>query len=238
MYHGVVSGLPILYRDRHFVAVYKPPGLLVHRTRIARGEHFAMQLLRDQLGCWVYPLHRLDRPTCGTLLFALHREAARRMMTVFQSGLVQKDYLAVVRGFAPEQARIDYPLQEEPGRARQGAITRYRCLAQVELPFPVGRYPTARYSLLQVQPLSGRLHQIRKHMKHIFHPVVGDTSHGDGAHNRLFRSQFGCWRLLLMAAGLAFPHPFIDGTVTIEARPDAELAALFERLGWNLSQLG
>lgn len=238
MYHGAVSELPILYRDRYYVAVYKPPGLLVHRTRIADGERFAMQWLRDQLGCWVYPVHRLDRPACGALLFALDPEAASRMVHLFQQRSVEKSYLALVRGYTAAQQRIDYPLQEEPGKARQSAVTGYRRLAQVELPFPVGRYASARYSLLQVQPLSGRLHQIRKHMKHIFHPIVGDTTHGDGAHNRFFRRQFGCQRLLLLANSLAFRHPFTEAAVTINAQPDAELLALFERLGWEPCEFG
>ena len=232
-----MTELPILYCDRHYVAVYKPPGLLVHRTRIADGDHFAMQLLRDQLDCWVYPVHRLDRPACGVLLFALEREAASRMVRLFERRLVEKSYLAVVRGYTATHQCIDYPLQEEPGKTRQPAVTRYRRLAQTELPFPVGRYATARYSLLQVRPMSGRLHQIRKHMKHIFHPIVGDTTHGDGSHNRFFRQQLGCRRLLLLAAGLAFRHPFSDAAVTITAPPDAELMALFQRLGWNVLAL-
>ena len=233
MYHGAVRELPILYRDRHYVAVYKPAGLLVHRTRIADGDRFAMQWLRDQLGCWVYPVHRLDRPACGVLLFGLSSDAANRMMRLFEQRLVEKTYLAVVRGHTPDHQRIDYPLQEEPGKPRQPAVTDYRRLAQAELPYPVGRYPSARYSLLQVRPLSGRLHQIRKHMKHIFHPIVGDTTHGDGAHNRFFRRQFGCRRLLLMARGLAFRHPFSGAPLSITGQPDTEMLALFEQLGWD-----
>lgn len=225
--------LSVLYRDRYYVAVYKPAGLLVHRTRIAAGEQFAMQLLRDQLGCWVYPVHRLDRPACGVLLFALQPESARRMVRLFEQRTVVKSYLVVARGYTAAAECIDYPLQEEPGRARQSAVTCYRRLRQVELPFAVGRYPSARYSLLRVVPETGRRHQIRKHLKHIFHPVVGDTTHGDGAHNRFFRRHFECGRLLLMAASLSFRHPFGDTEVHIQTGPDTEIEQLFGRLGWG-----
>ena len=155
------------------------------------------------------------------------------MARLFAQRMVEKRYLVVVRGFTALRQGIDYPLQEEPGKARQPAATCFQRLQRVELPVAVGRYPTARYSLLQVTPTTGRRHQIRKHMKHIFHPVVGDTTHGDGAHNRFFRRHFGCHRLLLMAAGLGFRHPYSGRDLTIETRPDVELSALFARLGWG-----
>ena len=225
--------LTILYRDEYLVAINKPAGLLVHRSDIDRHEtRFAVQLLRDQIGQRVYPLHRLDKPTSGVLLFALTEDAAREMGAVFERNEVHKTYLAVVRGYTPEQDCIDYPLREEldrmtDGRARQdkpaqAAVTEYRRLATMELQISDGHHPTSRYSLLAITPRTGRKHQIRRHMKHIFHPIIGDTTHGDGRHNRLFREHHHCQRLLLCAQELRFTHPHSGAEVTIHAPLDGE----------------
>lgn len=236
--------LEILFRDEHFVAVNKPAGLLVHRSDLDRHEtEFALQLVRDQMGRHVYPVHRLDRPTSGVLLFALSPEAARRAGEAFDSDVVRKIYQAVVRGIAAEEALIDYPLQELPerfaaksetgnGDAKE-AVTAYRRLAVVELPLPLGNFPTVRYSLLEVRPRTGRRHQIRRHLKHLFHPIIGDTTYGEGRHNRLFRNELGCSRMLLHAAELSFPHPWSGETVTISAPLDEEFADVMNRLGWR-----
>ncbi len=236
--------MEVLYLDNHFVAVNKPAGLLVHRSKIDRNETiFAMQLLRDRLGCRVYPVHRLDKPTSGVLVFALSAEDARRMMCLFSRGDVKKTYMAVVRGYSSERGRIDYALKEQldmttDGRARehklaQSAITSYRRLATIELAYRVGRYATSRYSLLQLFPETGRKHQIRRHMKHVFHPIVGDTTHGDGRHNRFFRAQFGCHRLLLAATRLVFKHPVTGVVVDIEAPLDEAFRHVLSVLGWG-----
>lgn len=224
--------LSILYRDEHFVAIDKPPGMLVHRTRIAEEGPYAMLLLRDQIGQHVFPVHRLDRPTSGVLLFALSSEAAREMCGVFESRLVEKRYLAVVRGYTEEAGTIDYALREEDHKPPQEAVTHYRRLTTVELDIAVGRYPQARYSLVEVTPETGRMHQIRKHFHHIFHPLIGDTTHGEGRHNRLFRDHFNMQRLLLFATELCFRHPYTGQKVVITAPLPAEVVALFERFGW------
>jgi len=235
------DALPVLYRDDHYLAVNKPAGMLVHRSDLDRHETvFALQLARYLAGCRVYPVHRLDRPTSGVLLFALSPEAARLAAEAFQSDRVSKVYLAIVRGITDEEAVIDYPLREIPERFEENgdgeesprkAVTAFRRLATVELPFPVGNFPTARYSLLEVSPRTGRRHQIRRHLKHVFHPIIGDTTYGDGRHNRLFRSGLGCGRLLLHAAGYSFPHPWSGETVTIAAPLDDAFAALILRFG-------
>ncbi len=220
-----MAGIEILYRDEHLIAVHKPAGMLVHRSPIDRSETvFAMQLTRDTIGRRVYPFHRLDKPTSGLLMFALHPEGARRMTTQLQGRTLRKRYLAVVRGHI-DQGTVDYPLVEEsdpygdplarPDKGAQPAVTDYRCIARTELPYPVGRYPTARYSLVELYPRTGRRHQIRRHMKHLFHPVIGDTTHGDGRHNRFFREHIGCERLLLAAVGVEFRHPFSGETLQI-----------------------
>ena len=224
--------LTILWRDERYVAVAKPAGLLMHRSPIAGDvEDFLMQRLRDRLRRHVWLIHRLDRPTSGLVLFALDPGAARAACAHWEGRTVEKTYLAVVRGWPAERGTIDYPLAEEPGRPEQPAVTHWQRLATVERPVPVGRYASARHALLAVRPETGRLHQIRKHFHHVSHHLIGDTTHGDGRHNRLFRERFGCRRLLLHAWRLALPHP-LDGTpLELIAPPDAELAQLFDALG-------
>ena len=223
--------LEILYQDEHLVAINKPAGLLVHRSMIDRHEtQFALQLVRDQIGQRVYPFHRLDKPTSGVLVFALDSNSACQMTQAFSTREMEKEYLAVVRGYTVEKDLIDYPLKEEldkmadrqanQNKEAQPAITGYQRLATTELPYAVGRYPTARYSLIKVNPQTGRKHQIRRHMKHIFHPIVGDTTHGDGKHNQLFREAFDCHRLLLHAAKLSFSHPVSGEALSINAPLD------------------
>lgn len=239
-----MRSLPVLYQDEQLVAVNKPSGLLVHRSAIDRHEtEIAMQIVRDQLGQWVYPLHRLDKATSGVLVFALDQETARAMTRSFTDAAVSKKYLAIVRGFTGEGDRIDHPLQdrwdkmngvEEKGnRPEKHAVTEYHRLATVELPQPVGQYATARYSLVAAAPLTGRTHQIRRHMKHIFHPVVGDTTYGDGKQNELFRRAFNCHRLLLHASTIEFLHPLTGRRLSIEAPLDHTFIALLQALHWD-----
>lgn len=225
--------LPILYRDDKYIAVHKPSGLLIHRTRISEDKRFLLQILRNQIGQWVYPVHRLDRPTSGVLILGLDPDSARLLTREFEKRQVEKRYLAVVRGYTEENGVIDHPLREEKWKEPQEAVTEYCTVAQVELPIPVGRYQTARYSLLEIKPRTGRMHQIRKHMKHIFHPVVGDTTHGDGKQNRLFRDEFGIQRLLLVAIQLRFRHPYSGEEMIIKTAPEPDLLQLFSSFGWG-----
>ncbi len=236
--------LPILYQDDRLVAVNKPSGLLVHRSFIDRREtEFAMQMLRDQLGQWVYPVHRLDKATSGVLVFALDKETARNMLPAFVDGLVAKTYLAVVRGYTDEHGRIDQPLREpfddrnDPRASRdkpaQEALTDYRRLATAELPHAVGPYATARFSLVEATPLTGRMHQLRRHFKHIFHPVIGDTTYGDGRQNEFFRTRFGSYRLLLHARQIRLPHPGSGREVSIQAPLDDGMSELLHELAWD-----
>jgi tRNA pseudouridine65 synthase len=237
--------LQILYQDEYFIAINKPGGLLVHRSEVDRREtRFALQIVRDQIGQRVYPVHRLDKPTSGVLLFALRPESARKIMEHFQIKKILKTYTAVVRGYADKQGCIDYPLQEEldkmtdrkaqRNKPAQAAVTQYRRLDSIELPLPVGRYTTTRYSLLSVTPHTGRKHQIRRHMKHIYHPIVGDTTYGDGRHNAFFRQQFGCHGLLLAATGLSLPHPYSGEQLSITALPEAGFMDIMDRFQWQL----
>ena len=178
-------------------------------------------------GRYVHPVHRLDKPTSGVLLFAFDKEAARRLGEAFAAGRVKKSYHAVVRGHVKNGGRIDYPLKEildkmtdakaRTDKAAQPAVTLYRPLGHLTLPIPVSRYPEARYTLLELLPQTGRKHQLRRHMKHIFHPIVGDTKYGRTEHNRLFREHFDSHRLLLHAATMTLEHPKGGRLLSIEA---------------------
>ena len=241
------SPLEIVFQDEALVAINKPSGLLVHRSAIDRHEtRFALQLLRDQLGQRVFPVHRLDKPTSGLLLFGLNSDAAAALAGQFEQRLVDKHYLAVVRGYCPEQGVIDHPLRDKPdsaprnrGTARPAreARTRFRRLATVELPYAVDRYPSSRYSLVSLTPLTGRRHQLRRHMKHLGHPIIGDAKHGKGVHNRFFKLRFGCSRLLLACTGLAFDHPVSGERMQLAASPGIDFDHLLDTFGWRLHDL-
>lgn len=239
-----MTPLQIIYQDQYLVAINKPSGLLVHRSKIDRREtRFALQLLRDQLQQHVYPVHRLDKPTSGVLLFALSPELARSVSEQLAAQQVKKRYLAVVRGYAPESGVIDYPLKEQldkiaDRRARrdkppQQAVTRYRRLATVELPVCVERYPQSRYSLVEVLPQTGRKHQIRRHFKHIAHPIIGDAKHGKGVHNRFFQQHYECHRLLLACVEMRLLHPVTGEELCLRATLDGAFEQLMHRFGWE-----
>ena len=204
--------LPILWRDEHLVAIYKPAGWLVHRTGLDAGEtRIVMQALRDQLGQHVFPVHRLDKGTCGVLVMGLHSEAARSLTQAFERQATRKRYLAVVRGWAPSTAQVDHALQPDDAPAdapAQSAQTGFRCLARLEHPEPSdARFATTRASLVEAMPTTGRRHQIRRHLKHLAHPIVGDATHGKGPLNRWWAARLGLQRLWLHAWQLQLPHP-------------------------------
>jgi tRNA pseudouridine65 synthase len=238
--------LPILYRDEHLVAVHKPAGLLVHRSALdAAATRFAVQLVRAQLGRHVHPVHRLDKGASGVLLLALTGEAATALGEAVRHRRVERTYLAVVRGWPAESGTIDHPLKRlvDPaergpgghgGEADQDALTRFRRLATVELPHRVDRYPTSRYSLLELAPQTGRRHQIRRHLDHVSHPSVGDSTYGKGRHNRLFAEQFGVARLLLACVAVRLPHPARGGEPLLVTAPLAhDFARVVDALGWT-----
>jgi tRNA pseudouridine65 synthase len=234
--------LPILYADDAVVVVNKPSGLLVHRSPIDRHEtRFAVQMLRNQLGRRVYPVHRLDKGTSGALAFALDREAAAALAAAFAGREVLKTYLAVVRGWPAQTGEIDHPLgavsdgyAPSADTGPKASRTLFRRLETVELPHRVDRYPTARYSLLELRPDTGRRHQLRRHLAHVSHPIIGDSTYGKGRHNRLFAELFGVQRLLLACVGLEFAHPRSGQGLRIEAAPGADFESLVLRLGWRM----
>jgi len=236
--------LEIIYQDEYLVAINKPSGLLVHKSPIDKREtRFALQELRNQIEQYVYPVHRLDKPTSGVLLFALNKEVAQILSESFRENDIKKEYIAIVRGYTENSNLIDYPLKQmldtkEEKRLgitkeEQEAQTKYERLATIELAFPVSRYPVARYSLIRLIPKTGRKHQLRRHMKHIFHPIVGDTKHGRGEHNKLFREKYDCNRLLLHAKRVEFIHPMDKKKIIIEAGVDEMFQKLFKTFAWE-----
>ena len=236
--------IDIIYEDEFLVAINKEAGLLVHRSWLDKDEtRFAMQLTRDAVGCHVFPVHRLDRPTSGVLLFAKSSAVARSLTDAFTEHRVTKQYLAVVRGFMPEQGVIDYALSFRPdaiadkfadlNKPDQEAVTHWQSLAQVELPFAVSKkHNTSRYSLVCLTPETGRKHQLRRHMKHVFHPIIGDTSYGDIRQTRFFREQYGCARMLLHAQTLAFNHPVTGEPLLLKAGLDNQWLRILEAFSW------
>ncbi len=226
----------ILHQDDAICAVTKPSGLLVHRTAISTDRVFLVDLLRGRIGRRVWPAHRLDRATSGVLLFALSADAAAALGRQFELGRVEKRYLALARGWLPDQGEIDRPLRDGRGNSarEREALTRFRCLGRSELPVAVAPHATARYSLVEARPETGRTHQIRRHFKHIAHPIVGDVNHGDRHHNRLFRERYGCHRLLLHASGLRFEHPENGAMLRLEAALPPDFGAVLNALGLSL----
>jgi tRNA pseudouridine65 synthase len=223
----MVNPLTELFRDEQLLVVHKPAGLLVHRSPIDRHEtEFALQYARSLNGGeHVYPVHRLDRPTSGVLVFARNPEAAQTLGKAMMAGEIHKTYLAMVRGWPPEAGLIDHPLREEAVDRRlkdqvqpvKDARTRFRTLATTEIPVAIERYPTSRYALVELFPETGRKHQLRRHLKHISHPIIGDANHGRGRHNRYFAERFGEGRLMLAATRIVFPHPVSREPVDVQA---------------------
>lgn len=224
--------LAIVYRDEHLIAINKPHGLLVHRSPIAAdAEEFAVQTLRGQIGKWVAPVHRIDRKTGGILLFALDKETEIAMHKQFMEGLVSKKYLAIVRGHTADSEEIDYPLRKENG-AVQDAHTAYTTLNRTELPIPLGSHPTSRYSLVEATPATGRMHQLRKHFAHIFHPIIGDRTHGCNKQNRMFKERWEMDTMLLHASYQLFQHPVTNERVIIEAPLQDEFLRMMKMMGF------
>ena len=238
-FHSMRNRFPIVYQDEDIVAIHKPAGMLMHRHMEAPSQPSAvLQAARDQIGRYIFPVHRLDCPTSGVLVFALNREMARNMAARFAAHQVEKHYVAVLRGTLEPSGIIDYALTRDALQAREHGVlkqarTVYRRLATVEVPAAVGKYQTGRYSLAAITPQTGRMHQIRRHFHHISHPIIGDTTYGDGRHNRFFKEYFGCGRLLLAAVELRFTHPRTAQPLRLIAPLSSDFACVVRRLGWE-----
>lgn len=221
--------LEILLKDPLICLVSKPPNLPVHRSRDCRDPVTLVDLLKEEFLQPPSPVHRLDRPASGLLLCAFTSGAARILGEAFAAGEVKKTYLAVVRGWPEEEGSFTSPLTRQDAPPRE-ARTDYRVLQRIELPLPNNAYPTSRYSLVEVRPLTGRYHQIRRHFAAAGYPLLGDSSHGDLRHNRMIRNFTGLGRLYLHATALSFPHPGTGKIMTCKAPlPDPEI---WSRLGF------
>ncbi|MFW5759871.1 MAG: pseudouridine synthase [Cyclobacteriaceae bacterium] len=228
--------LSILYHDPYYVAINKPPGMLVHRTAIAKdANEFALQTLRDQLGQQVSPVHRIDRKTSGVVLFALHQQAHVKAQAIWQENRIEKLYLAISRGITPAQGIIDHPLINERGKS-QTAITHFQQIATAEIAKCPGQDTTSSYSLLLVKPETGRMHQIRKHLKHIRHPIIADRPYGCNKQNRLFKNRWHMSTMMLHALKLSFVHPFTEKSITIEAPLLPDFKKTMEIMNWPEKQ--
>ena len=226
--------LEIIYQDEHLVAINKPHGLLVHQSPIARdASEFAIQLLRDQLQKKVFPVHRIDRKTSGVLLFAFDKEVNKKMTELFTNKTISKEYIAIVRGFAPEEILIDYALYTDDGKLQE-AQTAIKRLAVSEIDLAHGKHNTSRYSLVKAEPFTGRMHQIRKHLAHILHPIIGDRPHGCNKQNKLWLETFNMNSMLLHARKLEFLHPITDELVCITAPFQEEFKRSAKILNLNL----
>lgn len=222
--------LDIIYQDIYCIAINKPHGLLVHRSPIAAdASEFAVQQLRDQIGARVYPVHRLDRKTAGVLLFALTPEMNSALQRLFERREVNKVYHAIVRGYTDDNGLIDYPIKKENGEPQE-AITVYKTLHRVELDIPFGKHNTSRYSSVELQPQTGRMHQLRQHMAHIFHPIIGDRPYGCNKQNRLWKEKWNMITMLLHASKLSFAHPVSREEIEISAPCQTEFGAAAEML--------
>lgn len=218
--------LEIIYEDANLIAINKPHGLLVHRSSIATNtDEYALQLLRDQVGYHVYPLHRLDRKTSGVLLFSKSADFVSLIQARLQEDTSIKKYLAIVRGYFPDEITVDYPLTNDKGKTQE-AITHFMCLKHIELDIALGKHNTSRYSLIEAYPKTGRMHQIRKHLNHLRHPIIGDRPHGCNKQNKFFLEQWQLNTMLLHAQEMRFIHPIQDEKVIITAKHSDE----FERI--------
>ncbi|QIZ76682.1 pseudouridine synthase [Ferrimonas lipolytica] len=231
--------LPILYQDEHLVAVNKPANMLVHRgEKLSHGRTFVLQTMRDQLGQHIYPVHRLDKATSGVILLAKSSQAASDTIKAWHR--VEKRYLAVVRGYAPAQAEVDLPLAAPRDRSNPNwqpgpespALTLVRSLAQIELQVEIDKYPTSRYSMVECFPKTGRKHQLRRHLRHLGHPILCDTRYGKNRHYHYFRDELGIDRMLLHAHKISFTPAGANAPITVTAPLDDTFSNLCQRFNW------
>jgi tRNA pseudouridine65 synthase len=215
------GAIELLFVDDELVVANKPSGLLVHRGW-ENDDDVALFRVRDAVGAHVHPVHRLDRGTSGALVFARTAAAAAALGRAFAEGLVEKRYLALVRGTPPDAGVVDHAIPAKEGSARVPAVTRFRLVA---------RSPVERCSLVEAMPETGRLHQIRRHLKHLSHPIVGDVNYGKGDVNRHYRARYGLHRLALHAHAIAFAHPSTGAPVVVRAPLPADFAAVLAALG-------
>jgi tRNA pseudouridine65 synthase len=232
--------IEIIYDDEYCIVVNKPNNILVHHSYYSRNitDDSLLQLLRKQfVNQNFYPLHRLDRKTSGLLLLAKKKEYISKFQDLFTSHSIQKKYYALVRGYCEESGKIDSRVKNPDTGVYKDALTLYKKISQIELNIPVSPYSTSRYSLLELQPKTGRMHQLRKHMNKIAHPIIGDHKYGNRHHNQMFETKFGLDYLFLHAHTLEFKHPFIGENITLNLQVPIFWRELFKKLNWDFKTL-
>jgi tRNA pseudouridine65 synthase len=230
-------GIEICFEDKYMIVVNKPNNVLIHHSFMARNmdeESTLIDLLQEQLNLKLYPVHRLDRKTSGVILLVKKREDVRVFQDLFKQNEIQKTYYALVRGFAPESGVIDSPVKGRDANVHKEAKTVYRKLQETALDIPVHPYSSSRYSLLELKPQTGRLHQLRIHMNKISHPIVGDPKYGDRFHNRMFENELNFSKMFLHASSIQFKHPFMKIELIIKADFPEDWMVLAEKFAWNL----
>lgn len=227
--------IDILYEDDYCIVVNKPNNVLVHHSYYARNirEDSLLQLLRKQfVDSNFYPVHRLDRKTSGLLLLTKKKEYISKFQDLFSSDSIQKKYYALVRGFCEASGEIDTPVKNPDTGVYKDALTFYKSISQIELNIPVTPYSTSRYSILELEPKTGRMHQLRKHMNKIAHPIIGDHKYGNRHHNQMFEAKFGLDLLFLHAHSLEFKHPFNNENIILNLKVPLFWTELFEEVKW------
>lgn len=228
--------IPIIYQDEFCVLVSKPNNVLVHHAHHSRNkadESSLLQLLEDQLGQRFYPIHRLDRKTSGILLLASKTAYVSKFQELFTNNHIQKTYYGVVRGFSPSSKVIDSPVKGRDADVYKEAETHLKTLHNITLNIPVKPYDSSRYSLVELQPKTGRLHQLRIHMNKISHPLINDAKYGDKNHDLMYEQEFGWTKLFLHASSLEFTHPFNHQHLKLKAQFPQDWLDLFEKFEWD-----
>lgn len=225
----------IVFEDDYLLCVNKPNNVLVHHAKLSRNvadEESLLQLILNQTGLKVYPIHRLDRKTSGIILLAKQKEYVSKFQELFTNNEIHKTYYGVVRGFSPDTKIIDSPVKGRDAKVHKEALTHLKTLANITLDIPVKPYDSSRYSLVELSPKTGRMHQLRIHANKISHPLIGDSKYGDKNHNTMFIESFGWKNMFLHAGKLEFTHPFSSEKMIIKAPFSKDWIALFEEFKW------
>jgi len=228
--------LEIIFEDPYFICVNKPNNVLVHHAHHSRNvadEDSLLQRIKDEIGLKVYPIHRLDRKTSGIIILAKEKEFVSKFQELFTHHDIQKTYFGVVRGFAPETKTIDSPVKGRDANVHKEALTTLKTLEKITLNIPVKPYDSSRYSLVELSPKTGRMHQLRVHTNKISHPLIGDAKYGDKNHDTMYHKNFGWSNLFLHAGKLEFTHPFTSEKLILKATFPTDWIALFEEFSWK-----
>jgi len=231
-----ISSIEIVFEDEYLVAVNKPNNFIIHESHYSRNirETTLLQFIEQQMGYPVYPAHRLDRKTSGIIILLKDKQYVQQFQELFITKNIQKTYYAIVRGFSPDAGTIDTPVKNDDTGIYKEALTHYKTIQNIELQIPVQPFDSSRYSLVQLMPQTGRMHQLRKHLNKISYPIVGDYKYGDRFHNRMYENQFNCIYMFLHAHQLDFTHPITNKKLQLTADFPADWKKLFNTFNWNI----